>query len=417
MLGGAQVRNIIELHAAGLSIRQIAKKTGLSRNSVRKYLRAPGLPIPKPRPKRGSRLDAHTTYLQARFHDGVYNAVVLLRELKTRGYTGSYTIVKDFVRDHRPKAETTTRPTMRFETDMGEQAQVDFGQYTYLTPEGTKKRVWAFVMVLGWSRAIYVEFIPKADTAAFIRCHLHAFEHFGGTPRSCLYDNTKLVVIDRDDTGEPVWNEKFLDFSLRVGFAVKLCRPYRARTKGKVESGVKYVEGNFWPTARFTDLDDLNTQVKRWVIEVADARVHGTTREVPAERLAHERRTLRALPAQPTLRAFLTERRKVGWDGYVTVHGSHYGVPWKFMGQVVDVLQTPGEVQVYAHDELVARHPKAPPGARVTWPHQYQGLAEHQGQPREKAVVARQIEVPDVDVQHRPLSDYAALVDVAGASL
>lgn len=417
MLGGANVRNIIELHAAGHSIRQIAKKTGLSRNSVRKYLRAPGLPAMKPRPKRGSHLDAHTAYLRSRFDDGVYNAVVLLRELKARGFTGSYTIVKDYVRDHRPKSDATSRPTVRFETEIGEQAQVDFGQYTYLTPDGTKKRVWAFVMVLSWSRAIYVEFIPKADTSAFIRCHLHAFEHFGGSPKSCLYDNTKLVVIDRDETGEPVWNEKFLDFSLRVGFAVKLCRPYRARTKGKVESGVKYVEGNFWPTARFADLDDLNAQVRRWMTEVADVRVHGTTREVPAERLRLEREALRALPPTPTLRPFLTERRKVGWDGFVTVHGSYYGVPWSFMGQGVDVLQTPGEVQVYAHDELVARHPKAPPGTRLTWPHQYQGLAEHQAVRVEKPVVARQIEVPDVDVQHRPLTDYAALVDVAGAAL
>ena len=103
-----------------------------------------------------------------------------------------------------------------------------------------------------------MEFVPRATTEQFIRCHLNAFAKFGGIPKKCLYDNTKLVVLSRDSGGAPVWNRQFLDFALRLGIEVQLCRPYRAQTKGRVESGIKYVKHNFWPTARFSDLDDLN---------------------------------------------------------------------------------------------------------------------------------------------------------------
>ena len=243
MLGGTAVREIIELHAQGRSIRQIAKLTGQSRNSVRKYLRNPGLPVARARPKRGSALGPYTAHLQARLQAGVDNAVVLLREIRVLGYPGGYTTLKNYLRPHRLQRELQSRQTTRFETEMAEQAQVDFGQYSYLDPEGQTRRVWAFVMVLGWSRALYVEFIQKADTSAFLRCHLNAFQYFGGVPKTALYDNTKLVVLSRDELNHPVWNERFLDFSLRVGFSARLCQPYRPRTKGKVERGVGYVGG------------------------------------------------------------------------------------------------------------------------------------------------------------------------------
>ena len=123
---------------------------------------------------------------------------------------------------------------MRFETGPGEQVQVDWGSLSYITEDGRKRRVWAFVMVLSWSRAIYVEFVRRADVATFMRCHINAFEYFGGAPRRCLYDNAKVVVVGRDESGRPEWNSRMLDFALRVGFEMRLCRPYRAQTKGKV---------------------------------------------------------------------------------------------------------------------------------------------------------------------------------------
>ena len=183
--------------------------------------------------------------------------------------------------------------TRRFETEPGEQAQVDWGSFTYFTREGKKKQVWAFAMVLSWSRAIYVKLVPRADVAAFLRCHVNAFAHLGGVPRRCLYDNAKVVVLGREEDGRPRWNPRFLDFALRVGFDSRLCCPYRPQTKGRVESGIKYLRNNFWPSARFTDLADLNRQVREWCSCVADIRVHGTTGERPQDRLLKEGRCVR----------------------------------------------------------------------------------------------------------------------------
>ncbi len=134
-------------------------------------------------------------------------------------------------------------------------------------------------MVLSWFRSIYVEFVRRADVATFVRCHLNAFARFGGVSRRCLYDNTQVVVLERDEHGQPVWNSRFLDYALRVGFDIRLCHPYRPQTEGRVESGVEYVKRNFWPGVQFVDLTDLNRLAAVWCDIVADIRVHGTTHE------------------------------------------------------------------------------------------------------------------------------------------
>ena len=117
-----------------------------------------------------------------------------------------------------------------------------------------------------------MELVCKADTAAFIQCHVNAFEYLGGVPRHCLYDNAKVITLERDEEKGPVWNRRMLDFALRVGFEARLCQPYRAQTKGKVESGVKYVRRSMWPSMRFTDDADLNRQALEWCDTVANRR-------------------------------------------------------------------------------------------------------------------------------------------------
>jgi transposase len=146
------VKRLDALPGHGLSIRQIAAELGIARNTVRTYLRAEGVPKAKPRPKRGSRLDPFAAYLDARLAAGVTNCVVLLRELRGRGDTGSYPILKDYVHPRRHPRQP--QATVRFETDPGQQAQVDFGQCRYATGDGATNQVWVFVMVLSWSRAI-----------------------------------------------------------------------------------------------------------------------------------------------------------------------------------------------------------------------------------------------------------------------
>lgn len=204
------MKQLIELSGQHLSIRAIARKLDISRNTVRKYLRAPGLPVAKPRPRRPSKVDPFRDDVRRGLATGVENCVVLLRELRAQGYAGSYSILEDYVRPLRLGGAVTA--AMGFETKPGEQAQVDLGHFAFLPPDGQPHWYWGFVMVLAWSRLLYVEFIRRADVASFVRCHLNAFEHFGGLPRTCLYDNTKVVVLGRDGHGVPHWNATFLDF-------------------------------------------------------------------------------------------------------------------------------------------------------------------------------------------------------------
>ena len=414
MLGGAQVRHIIELRATGQSISSIAKTLDVSRNTVKKYLRDPGLPRARQRTPRGSKLDPFTAFLTGRIEKGVLNAVVLFRELRERGYTGQYTSVKDYVRPFRRTQVSAQRLTTRFETQPGEQAQVDFGRYSYRNLEGQTCSIWAFVMVLGWSRALYVEFIRKADTASFIRCHVNAFASFGGITQTILYDNTKQVVLERDQTGMPVWNPQFLDFSLRLGFAIRLCRPYRPRTKGKVESGVGYVEKNFWLGAQFVDDADLNRQARSWLDHIANVRTHGTTRERPVDRLHTEQSALSPVPPTDTIAVFLREPRKASWDSFVSYAGNFYGVPWIYAGQSVDVQADGVTVQIFSGAARIATHPRsAQRGARFAVERQYDGMPAGGAAARRRTHLAYQQEgLSEVQVEQRPLAEYAALVDV-----
>ena len=285
---------------------------------------------------------------------------------------------------------------------------MDWGKFRYRAADGSERSVWCFVLVLSWSRAIYVEFAPRADVATFIRCHLNAFERLGGVPRRCLYDNAKVVVLGRDAAGEPAWNARFLDFALRLGFGIRLCRPYRAQTKGRVESGIKYVRGNFWSTAAFVDLADLNARARAWADEVADPRVHGTTLERPAERLVRERPHLLALPAAERLVPFRREERRVGRDGYVAYERAWYGVTWRRAGQLVQVQAEADTVQIWVGDQRLAVHPRArKPGQRLTVPGQWAGLVGGDGRPPTASLATQ---LASVEVEQRPLAAYAALV-------
>jgi len=407
MLGGGKVKKLYEFKGEGYSIRAIARTLGVSRNTARKYLRAPEGPKPAPQQKRPSKLDAYKKFIMQQWAERVANCKVLLRELRARGYTGGYTILKDFVQplrhQHQPKV------TVRFETRPGEQAQVDFGSCAVVLPDGTVRRKWCFTMVLSWSRAIYVEFVNRADTPTFMRCHVNAFTYFGGVPEKCLYDRTKLVVLETDDAGRSVWNPHFLAFSLRMGFNVQLCHPYRPQAKGRVESGIKYVKGNFWPGVRFTDLDDLNRQALLWSDTVANVRIHGTTHERPIDRLAVERHHLQPLPGRERLRPFLRESRTVGRDVYVQWDRSWYGVPWPWKpGEKVEVQPGTDVVQLWTGDRLLAVHPRATrPGQRFTHPAQWAGVSTVDDNRRREPVA---FQVSSVEVAQRPLAVYEALV-------
>jgi len=354
------VQEIIELKRQGMTISAISELTGNDRKTVRKYLHEPeGTPVYGPRPPRPSKLDAFRPYLEQRLQAGVWNATVLLRELRARGYQGGYTILKSWLQPQRRSASAVA--VRRFETPAGKQAQVDWGHLGSIEIDGEVHKLWGFTFTLGYSRAMMAEAAIDQKLGTLLRMHEEAFRQLGGVPEEILYDRMKTVWIETDERGEIVWHPVFLDFARYWGFTPRLCRPYRAQTKGKVESGVKYVRRNFLcglqgraPAA----LDDLNAQLREWTWTVANRRVHGTTHEPVSERWAAEQAQL-MVAGQPAYAYAEQEQRKVARDAYVAWRGSRYSVPWPHAGKQVWVWERGSDVEVHDGRQRIALHRQA----------------------------------------------------------
>lgn len=292
---------VLKKHGAG--IRELARVTGRSRNTVRRYLReGEAAAVRKAGPKRLEKLDPFKDYIVERVKAAAPDrilAAVLFREIKARGYGGGETRVKQFVRGLVPAP--APEPVVRFETEPGHQMQADWAT---MGRGGDKLKV--FIATLGWSRVAYVEFCDDERVETLIRCHENAFLAFGGVPREVLYDNMRTVVIERNTYGRGVhrFHAGFLDYARHAGVLPRLCQPYRPKTKGKVERFIGYLKRSFWvpfvasmrQAGLKPDKHAANAAVGRWLREVANARVHATTCEVPAERLAIEAPLLQPLP-------------------------------------------------------------------------------------------------------------------------
>lgn len=401
MLRGGEILDIMELHRQGISIREIARRTGFSRNTVKKALSQRKLRSYKARPPRGSKLNPFKAYLEERVAIGVTNGIRLFAELRQIGYEGGYTLIREYLKPRRAAAKPAA--TVRFETQPGEQAQVDFGVFTY-DHNGKRHRAYAFTMVLSYSRMLYVEFVEHQDLSTLIRCHIHAFEALG-MAHVLLYDNMKTVVLGRDEAGKPVINPRFAAFALALGFHIQPCKPYRPQTKGRVERSIGYLRQNFWPGRTFASLNDLNQQVRTWYDEVANQRIHGTMGRRPCDMWQEEPLTQ---VCDPTLiDRFALEERKVGRDGFIPFGGSRYGVPWQFAGQRVLVRESPAYIEILVHGQRVAVHPKALyPKSSLPVPGQWDGLQTASSRPEGKWV-GLQVDGPEVMV--RSLATYAAL--------
>ena len=291
--------DIVALHRQGLSIKAISRELGVGRNTVRRALRREGPPAYR-RVAAPGKLDPFKDYLLARLSEfPELSAAALLDEIRAQGYEGGVSILKDFTRPYRRRRR---EPVVRFETPPGRQAQVDWAELGRHELRGEELALHLFVMVLGFSRALYAEAVTDEELATFLACHARAFAFFGGMPAEVLYDNAKVVVLSRSASGVR-FNPGLLDFAGRYGFAPRLCRPYRARTKGKVERSIGYLRDRFFCGRRFTSLEDLNAQLLAWLDGVANRRCHATTGERPIDRLAREALTPYALappwPAQP----------------------------------------------------------------------------------------------------------------------
>jgi transposase len=359
-----ELRNeIVRRREAGTSLRQIARELGLSRRTVGRVLarwesarsgRAPTSNLPKQPTRRRSLLDEHEDFLRQlleRYPEMKVRRV--LEELRGRGFSGGYTIVRLRVRELRP--QPGKEPVVRFETPMGQQAQMDYSTYDIDFGDEGRRRVHLFSYILSYSRRAYLRFVEAQDFATTTREHVRAFYYLQGVASVCLYDNMKVVVLRHDEDG-PLYNPRFLAFATHYGYKPFACLPRRAQTKGKQERLFSYVESSLLNGRTFRTLDHLNDVTTWWLANVADVRIQRETKERPLDRYVRERPHLVPLPAQPYDTA-LVVYRIANVEGFVAYQQNFYSVPWRWLGQALPLRVTEDELVIYTPRlEEMARH-------------------------------------------------------------
>jgi transposase len=369
MLGADLVREMVARRERGEGVKRIARELGVDRKTVKRWLRL-GAWQPRQNRRRVRQLDRFAEFIERRAPEVGFNGAVLYRELRALGFSGGLLQVQRFIRPYRERRRWSELATVRFETGPGEQAQVDYGQL-WVWIGALPEKVHLFVFTLGYSRRLYARGYPHERLTTLLDGHERAFRWFGGVTLSCLYDNPRNLVLGRREN-KVLWHPQFEDFARYYGFTPRACQPYRARTKGKVESGVKYVKRNALAGRRFASWEELNGWLERWSSEVADLRIHGTTHERPIDRFAHEQLT--PLGARPPYRYERVQMRQVANDALVTVGAARYSVPVEYVGKAIRVQESAGHFEIFHQGRLIARHPRAARHSVVMEPAHYAGL-------------------------------------------
>ena len=341
------------LNHRGVYQKDIAAELNVNPKTVSRALRRQGAPE-RERLKRGSKLDAHKERVDQLLSEGVWNARVILRELRAAGYEGGYSILLEYIQPKR--VLRAGQATVRFETEPGEQLQSDWGELM-VELAGQKRKVYFIVNELGYSRRFHFWCTESEDAEHTYEGLIRSFEYFGGVTMEVLVDNQKSTVLRASNNGHPQFNERFVDLAMQYGFTPRACKPYRARTKGKDERMVGYIKHNFFVHYRsFENWAHLNQLVEKWLREEADPRIHGTVREVVAERFEREKPFLKPLPVVRYDTSYY-EYRQAAWDGYIEVRGNRYSVPAAVAGQRVAVrIGVDGLLRIYQAENLIATH-------------------------------------------------------------
>ena len=336
----------------GLSYTEIARKHHIDPRTAKKYAESDTKPVymltaPKP-----SKLDPYKHLIDMWMEEAPYSAVCIHEKLMEQGCDCKYTIVRQYVATR--KADLNEKATVRFETMPGLQGQVDWGFFeNYKVLEnGEYKKLYCFLMILGYSRMRYIEFVTDMSTTTLIKCHINAFRYFGGYPEEILYDNMKQVVVKRMmKQSESELNKQFEDFAGFYGYKPILCRPYRGQTKGKVERTVRYVRENFMVGVKYNSLEHLNSQAHAWCNKI-NAKVHGTTNERPIDRLPVEN-------LMPLKREYIMDKinlRRVEKDCLISYAGNKYSVPAEYVGRDVTVIVLDHMLAAYFEGKQIALH-------------------------------------------------------------
>lgn len=386
---------ILELARAKRSVREIAKRTGLGRKLVRRVLEEAGemtrnvspSSTPATPAAKASKLDPFRELIAEKVAKNL-TVERILREIQEQGYTGGRTILREHVRSIRAPLAPRKRVHCRFETHLGEEIQVDWSPYR-VPIGGAETLVHAFSAVLAWSRKAHVRFYPDERQPSFLEAHVHAFEDFQGVTEHVVLDNVATAVLSRTggEGGEPLWHPRYAEFARYYGYKPYLCKVADPDRKGKDERFFWYLERDFVRGSAWPSLDAMNEGVRKWLNEIANARVHGTTGRVPDEAWLEEKPFLIALPGERFL-ACDEEHRKVGPDSVLTIRGTPYSVPAQLAHQVVTVRLYSSRFEVLDRDGRVAfeRRYVAPAekGRLVLDPEHYKDVPQRSRRDRER---------------------------------
>jgi|PlaIllAssembly_1097288.scaffolds.fasta_scaffold44922_2 transposase len=406
--------DIMALHRQGHSIRFIAKKLGMHRNTVNKFIQGRRFPEYN-RAKRGiCILVPFVRIILDWLSQDDYRASWVYDRIKQIGYVGSYETVKKFIR---PIKEQQARIAYaRFETMPGLQAQVDWADFQIAEPNGKTSMVYLFILVLGYCRAIYAEFVSRCTLESFLDGHIRAFHYLGGVPAELLYDNMKHVVI-RHLVGKVTFNPEMLHFAHHYGFTPKACPPYAAWVKGKVERPVDYIRESFWRGYHFSGLESANRDLHGWLDTVANRRIHGTHRQPVIERWQQEKTQLGLLPTadyDTSLKVF----RKVYKDCQVSYEASRYVLPHDVVGKRVLLKVKNGTIHFFDDDRLLVSYAQAEGKHELVGnPMFYEALKADQDLQRRKysrvkGKATRGLSIGSLfpQVMYRPLAEYESAV-------
>jgi transposase len=331
-----------------LSLRQIAAELQLDLKTVRKWASRPSFQKAPP-PKRASKLDPFKGEIVRLLERHPYSARQIFQQIKESGYIGRYTIVKTFVRQVRPKP---ARAFLSLQFQPGECAQVDWGCAGSVPVGSTRRRLSFFVMVLAYSRKMYLEFTLAETLEHFLACHQHAFEYFNGVPQQVWVDNCKVAVLSRAP-GSIVFNPRYLDFAGHHGFQIRACGVKQPQEKGRVENGVGYVKKNFLHGLELSDFQIINPAARQWLDQVANLRIHGRTQRMPQELFLDEKlKPLHPLPYP----ADLLENVRVNSQFRIKADGNRYSVPCQYASRRLTLKRFPDRLLLYDKDKLVAEH-------------------------------------------------------------
>jgi transposase len=408
MLEPDEVAAMTRLHRLGWGTRRLAQEFGCSRTTVKRYLAAGGWRS-FATPRRAGQLDGLEEWLRERFHRHRGNADVVRRDLaREHGIVVSLRTVERAVQPYRRELAAEVQASLRFETPPGRQLQIDFGE-TRVAVGAEPVRVYLFVATLGYSRRPFVQAFRHERQSAWLDGIEAAFHHFGGVPEEILLDNARALVTRHDAaTREVTFNDRLKAFADYWRFRPRACAPYRARTKGKDERGVGYVKRNAIAGHAFASWEALEAHLAWWMREVADVRVHGTTGEPPLLRFARdEAATLRPLAGRPPFRQIRELVRKVQTDCAVEVDTNAYSVPWRLIGESVQVSVSAGRVRIHHAGRLIAEHAEAAGRhGRIVDPDHLAGIV---GFPRPIPATAPDDQPPPPPDLLRALSEYEAV--------